>query len=105
MSGLNRAVAVEVDGVRGYIYWSDVIDRAIGRANMDGTNATLLFRNKIGSCEGLAMDERSGKLYWTDTSHDVIEVADVYTPQLERRVLFNVSLDQPRGIAVENEEG
>ena len=51
------------------------------------------------------MDERSGKLYWTDSSRDVIEVADVYTPQLERRVLFNVSLDQPRGIAVENNEG
>ena len=72
---------------------------------MDGTNVTILFWNKIGICDGLAMDERSGKLYWTDSSRDVIEVADVYTPQLERRVLFNVSLDQPRGIAVENNEG
>ena len=103
VSGLNGSGAVEVDGVRGYIYWSDIIDRTIKRANMDGTNVTILFRT--GVCDGLAMDERSGKLYWTDSLHDVIEVADAYTSHLARRVLFNVSLDQPTGIAVESDDG
>ena len=105
ISGISRAVGLDIDTNKGYIYWSDVNEHVIKRAHLDGSNATVLFRNGIGVCDGLAIDERAGRLYWTDSTHDSIEVADVYSIQRQRRVLFNVGLDQPRGIALELDMG
>ena len=102
---LRRAVALDGDTVRGYIYWSDINERVIRRANLDGSNTTTLFNQGVGVCDGLVIDKRAGKLYWTDTTFNKIEVADLYTHQRARRVLFNVGLDEPRGIAVELDQG
>ena len=57
----------------------------------------------IGSPEGLAIDWASRNIYWTDSSSDTIEVANLDTKV--RRVLFNTSLVNPRGIAVHPSRG
>ena len=101
VSKLTRAVALDVDFAKGYIYWSDIVEQGIKRANIDGTNITTLFSKDVVTCDGLAVDWRSGLLYWTDTYYNTIEVADVGANNKPRRVLFDKELDEPRGIAVD----
>lgn len=57
----------------------------------------------IGSPEGLAVDWVSRNIYWTDSTRDTIEVASIEGKR--RRVLFNDSLVNPRGIAVHPQRG
>jgi hypothetical protein len=61
------------------------------------------FVADIGSPEGLAIDWASRNIYWTDSFSDTIEVANLDTKV--RRVLFNSSLVNPRGIAVHPSRG
>ena len=100
MSNLTRAIALDVDVARGYIYWSDVVERVIRRSKVNGSSIEVLFEKGIGVCDGLAVDWRAGLLYWTDAFYDVIEVANVIAVEKPRRVLFSSGLDNPRGIAV-----
>lgn len=54
----------------------------------------------IVSPEGLAVDWISRRLYWTDSSKDIIEVASLDDPR-QRAVLVSKGLVDPRGIAVD----
>lgn len=54
----------------------------------------------INSPEGLAVDWISRRLYWTDSSKDIIEVASLDNPR-QRAVLISKGLVNPRGIAVD----
>lgn len=57
----------------------------------------------IGSPEGLAIDWVSRNIYWTDSTKDTIEVANLETKL--RRTLFDTQLVNPRGIAVHPQRG
>lgn len=57
----------------------------------------------IGSPEGLAVDWVSRNIYWTDSTNDTIEVANLDSKL--RRTLFNTDLVNPRGIAVHPQRG
>ncbi len=65
ISNLTRAVAIDIHFSLGYIFWSDYIEKNIKRANIDGTNVTVLH-NDILYCFGLAVEWGSSQLYWTD---------------------------------------
>lgn len=49
----------------------------------------------IRSPEGLAIDWVSRNIYWTDSTKDTIEVANLDSKR--RRVLFGTDLVNPRG--------
>ena len=103
ISGLTRAIAVDVHFALGLIFWSDVQDQTISRANIDGSNISTIIRVQ-GVCEGLAVEWMSNKLYWTDVIHDVIEVAQL--DGSNRRVLISFGLaDKPRGIELDPRRG
>lgn len=57
----------------------------------------------IGSPEGLSIDWVSRNIYWTDSSKDTLEVANIDTKL--RKVLFADHLVNPRGIAVHPQRG
>lgn len=57
----------------------------------------------IGSPEGLAIDWVSRNIYWTDSTKDTVEVANLETKL--RRTLFDTQLVNPRGIAVHPQRG
>ena len=97
---LTRAVAIDVHFRLGYIFWSDVWEHNIKRANIDGTNITVLHNN-TGNCEGLAVEWRSSQLYWTDRN-GTISVSDLEGNN--KRVLLS-SQGQLRGIVLDPERG
>ena len=102
VSGLSRAIAVDVHATEGLVFWSDVLEQTISRANIDGMNATTIIKVQ-GVCDGLAVEWMSNLLYWTDLTHDVIEVAQL--DGSNRRVLISLGLDQPRGLVVDPRKG
>ena len=74
ISNLTRVGAIDVHFNLGYIFWSDVTEGNIKRANIVGTNITLLH-NGIES-DGLAVDWMSSQLYWTDRK-GAISISDL----------------------------
>lgn len=102
VSGLTRAWAIDVHFGLGYIYWSDVVEKTIKRAGIDGSGVTTVVNN-IGVCEGLAVEWRRQQLYWTDTSHGTISVSDLAGNN--QRTLLKKGIDQPIDIAVDPDVG
>ena len=51
-----------------YLYWSDISNNNphIGRMGMDGSNRTVIVKDKISRPYGLALDYINHHIYWTD---------------------------------------
>ncbi len=98
ISGLTRAVAIDVHFSLGYIFWSDVQEQNIKRFRIDLASTTTIITG-IGVCDGLAVDWRSSQLYWTDTTYDTISISDLNGNN--QRTLINLGLDEPRAIALD----
>lgn len=105
VSGLEDAAAVDFVYSRGLIYWSDVSEEAIKRADFNGSGigapSTVVWG--LASPDGLACDWLGFKLYWTDSETNRIEVAEL--DGMLRKVLFWQDLDQPRAIALDPSRG
>ena len=97
ISGLTRAVAIDVHFHLGYIFWSDVTEQNIKRLQIGGSVTTIV--TGIGICDGLAVDWRSSELYWTDTTYDTISISDLNGNN--QRTLINGGLDKPAAIALD----
>lgn len=103
VSNLTRAVAIDIHFSLGYIFWSDYEEQKIKRANLDGTNITVL-QNDIGSCFGLAVEWRSSRLYWTDEASNTLSVSDLEGNNT--RILISLSLgERSGGIALDPDNG
>ncbi|KAL9988042.1 hypothetical protein ACROYT_G002440 [Oculina patagonica] len=63
----------------GKIYFSDFIFERIEVANLDGTSRKTLFTTDLYSPRGIAVDPKSGYMFWTDYGFDFprIERADL----------------------------
>ncbi|KAJ8299613.1 hypothetical protein KUTeg_023673 [Tegillarca granosa] len=103
LTGLRNAIAIDVDSIRGKIYWTDTILDKIMRSNLDGSEMEDVIGAGLDTPDGLAVDEVGNKVYWTDTGLNRIEVAN--TDGTMRKVLFWENLDQPRAIVVYYEAG
>ena len=57
----------------------------------------------IGSPEGISVDWVSRNVYWTDSTKDTLEVANLDTKL--RKVLISEGLVNPRGVAVHPSRG
>jgi len=98
ISGLSKAVALDVHFSFGYIFWSDVTERNIKRFHIDTASTTTIVTN-IGVCDGLAVDWRASQLYWTDRTYGTISASDLHGNN--QSVLINSGLDQPKAIALD----
>jgi len=96
---LIKAIALDVDVAAGHVYWTDITEKAIKRANVDGSgDVTDIITTSIGVCDGIAIDWITRRLYWTDTTYNFVQVSELDGSR--RRVLIDSGLDKPRGIAV-----
>jgi len=98
VSGLIRAIGIDVHFSLGYIFWCDVTERKIKRFRIDEAKTTTIIAG-IGACDGLAVDWRASQLYWTDTTKDTISVSDL--DGNNQRVLISLGLEEPRAIALD----
>ncbi|PFX23095.1 Low-density lipoprotein receptor-related protein 6, partial [Stylophora pistillata] len=98
ISGLTRSVALEIHFNLGYIFWSDVTEKNIKRFRIDSGSITTIITN-IGVCDGLAVNWKTSKLYWSDTTYNKISISDL--SGYNQRTLISSSLDEPRDIALD----
>ncbi|HEX6020662.1 MAG TPA: choice-of-anchor D domain-containing protein [Solirubrobacter sp.] len=88
---------IEVDDR--HIYWSSLLTRTIGRANLDGSDANPSFIDAGQRIESLVVDGEY--IYWTVLSPSVIGRAKLDGTEIEPR--FIAVDNYPRGIAVTDE--
>ena len=100
ISNLTTAVAIDVHFSMHYIFWSDVAERNIKRANIDGTNITLIHNNTVS--DALAVEWKSSQLYWIDRT-GTISISDLEGNN--RRILLSSQdgLSTYRGIVLDPE--
>lgn len=102
VSGLSRAVAIDVHFSLGYIFWSDVTERNIKRLHFQ-SDSTITIISGIGVCDGLAVEWRTSELYWTDTTNDRISISDLNGHN--QRAIISSRLEEPRAIALDLDNG
>jgi len=73
------------------------------RANLDGSQVEEVIKKGLDTPDGLTIDEVGGKIYWTDTGLNRIEVAEIDGTM--RKVLFWQDVDKPRAITLHYEAG
>lgn len=94
------AIGLDKDCTKGRVYFSDITSKHIMSVKYDGSDRQPFITENIISPEGVAVDWISRRLYWTDSSKDTIEVADLDNPN-SRAVIVRKHLVNPRGIAVD----
>lgn len=61
-----------------YLYWSDWGDVPhIGRIGMDGTNRSVVIKDRITWPNGLTLDFVNDRIYWADAREDYIAFANL----------------------------
>lgn len=100
-SGLSGAVTLDYHFSLGYIFWSDLIEQSIKRFSIDNGNTTTIVVN-TGVCAGLAVEWRTSRLYWTDSTFKKISVSDVHG--LNQHILIT-ELEEPKDIALDPDSG
>uniref|UniRef100_UPI00358F8E53 low-density lipoprotein receptor-related protein 6 isoform X1 n=1 Tax=Myxine glutinosa TaxID=7769 RepID=UPI00358F8E53 len=105
---LEDAVAVDFFFAKSAIYWTDLAEGAIKMAYLNrnsstGSSVTAVVAMGLVSPDGLACDWLGGKLYWTDSETNCLEVAEL--DGTHRKVLIWWQLDQPRAIALDPAHG
>ncbi|XP_046574436.1 low-density lipoprotein receptor-related protein 8-like [Haliotis rubra] len=100
LANMLRPTAIDIDRTRHHIYWTDVRNYQIRRADIDGENDQLVATlDKPSSPEGLALDSYTKQVFYTDAGVDV--VARIEMDSFQRTVIVNTSLDKPRGIVAD----
>ena len=100
-SGLSRALTLDYHFSLGYIFWSDLIERSIKRFSIYNENMTTVIVN-TGVCAGLAVEWRTSRLYWTDSTFKKISVSDIHG--LNQHSLIT-ELEEPSDIALDPDSG
>ncbi|HKQ46792.1 MAG TPA: hypothetical protein VJZ71_01845 [Phycisphaerae bacterium] len=103
-TGLNTPADIEVDPLALKIYWSDLGNRRIKRANFDGSNIEELVPiGIITGPIGLALDVGREKMYWADRGGSRIQRANLDGSSIETIVdassiggTYRVCLDPDR---------
>ena len=71
------ASGIDIDCMKGQVYWTDTTNKLINRAGMDGKNKEVFMKGEMKFPEGLTIDWVSRNVYWTDPGRDTIEVASM----------------------------
>ncbi|XP_055083265.1 nidogen-2 isoform X2 [Periophthalmus magnuspinnatus] len=92
-------VGIAFDCKENQVYWTDLSARTISRASMlPGAEPEILISSNLVSPEGLAVDSRRRKMFWVDSSPDLIETSNL--DGTGRTTLFDTNLVNPRAIIV-----
>ena len=92
------ASGIDIDCMKGHVYWTDTTNRQIKRSDISGNNPETFLADGLQFPEGIAIDWVSRNVYWTDPGQDTVEVANM--DHGTRAKLLEGDLESPRGIAV-----
>nr|XP_045620165.1 low-density lipoprotein receptor-related protein 6-like [Procambarus clarkii] len=101
--GVKHAIAVDIDPIDSFIYWTDDETLRIHRAKLDGSEQEVIVSAEVVHPDGIAVDWIARNLYWTDAGPDRIEVARLNGTS--RKILIADNLDEPRAIAIDPDGG
>ncbi|KAK7893402.1 hypothetical protein WMY93_022554 [Mugilogobius chulae] len=97
-------VGIAYDCKENHVYWTDLSARTINRASMlSGAEPEILISSNLVSPEGLAVDSQRRRMFWVDSSPDLIETSNL--DGTGRRTLFDKNLVNPRAIIVVSSTG
>ncbi|XP_063827818.1 protein cueball-like [Ostrinia nubilalis] len=85
-------VSIAVDSCRGYVYWTSVLHpmASIERSKFDGSEREVIVHTDLYMPVGLAIDQRTKRLYWADEKEG--ELFSIESSNLEgedRQILLN----------------
>ncbi|XP_037297516.1 LOW QUALITY PROTEIN: low-density lipoprotein receptor-related protein 4 [Manduca sexta] len=78
ISGLTEPRALALFPAKGYLYWSDWGESPnIERSFLDGSQRKVIVQQDLGFPNGLTIDYRDRRLYWTDALKERIDTSDL----------------------------
>ena len=78
-------LGIDIDCMKGHVYWTDTTNRQIKRADISGKNPETFLSDGLKFPEGIAIDWVSRNVYWTDPGQDTIEVHNMSRKLQKRR--------------------
>ena len=104
INGLEDASALDFIYEDQIVFWADISQERIKRANLNGSlNSVDVVTTDLVSLDGLACDWISRKLYWIDSETNHIEVSKLDGSM--RKNLVWQDLDQPRAVVLDPVRG
>ncbi|CAH0397300.1 unnamed protein product [Chilo suppressalis] len=78
VTGLNEPRALALFPAKGYLYWCDWGEHPrIERSYLDGSLRNVILHQDLGFPNGITIDYKERRLYWTDALKDRIDTADL----------------------------
>ncbi len=103
-ASVENAIALSWDSATNKVYWSDIRQKRIYSAGLNGTNSSIFIENGLDITEGIAIDWVGRNLYWVDSALETLEVCGLESPHY-RAVVINQNITQPRGLALDPRAG
>ncbi|XP_025082096.1 low-density lipoprotein receptor-related protein 4-like [Pomacea canaliculata] len=103
-SGLHNPYGIDYDPVDGRVYWSDVVEKTIRSANLDGSDARLVHNiSQGGYLWGLYVDSVSRLLFYADDGNKVIGMISLNTNS--HHIVVDSDIGQPMDIELDKHNG
>lgn len=105
LGGEKKIVGIDIDYEQNHIYWTDLFNHGLYRANISNpmTSKEMIVKDLMIS-DGLAVDWIGRKIYWTDSSLKMIGVAEL--DGRHKSTLIKLLVDaRPRAIVCDPFEG
>lgn len=100
---MRNPIAVAYDPQEEKVYWSDVIEKTISRAGLDGSNKQVIVASDIETVDGLTLDPVLRLIFWTDIGKETISASKLDGHHVT--TLISSGLVKPRAIALHSSEG
>jgi low density lipoprotein-related protein 2 len=104
--GVAKPKSIVLDPLQGKLYWLDEggvgVPQKVSRANMDGSNSTVLIRDSLHHVEALTFDLMNKRLYFSQSYTGVIESIDTEGKDRKTIVTAGSGIAKPQGLAVYN---
>lgn len=104
--GVGKPKSIAVDSTSGSLYWLDEGDykvpMKIAKANMDGSNSTVLISDNLHNVEALTLDIINKRIYFSESSDGLIESIDMDGRDRKTILTQALNIEKPQGLAVLN---